>query len=227
LKLQRFARTLLEADRADSWRDADGASHFVRRGAGVIDMAASNPSSDKEADMLRRAQRAHEPSMEEILASIRSIIADDRGAPQQPAPKAASGPQIVYTNDAAVTPRPAAPVEAVEPAPEPAAAPAPKVVWQKPEPIAADPAPAAIPEPAPADEAAQSDQPLVSEGTDAAVSSSFTALSATVAMQNNEIVEKLMREMLRPMLKAWLDDHLPSVVERLVRAEIQRVARGR
>ena len=188
-------------------------------------MAASNPSGDKEADMLRRAQRAHEPSMEEILASIRSIIADDRGAPQ-PAPKTASGPQIVYTNDAAVASRPAAP-EAAEPAPEPAAAPAPKVVWQKPEPIAAEPAPPAISEPTPAEDAAQHDQPLVSEGTDAAVASSFTALSATVAMQNNEIVEKLMREMLRPMLKAWLDDHLPSVVERLVRAEIQRVARGR
>jgi len=34
------------------------------------------------------------------------------------------------------------------------------------------------------------------------------------------------REILRPMLKAWLDEHLPSLVERLVRAEIQRVARG-
>jgi cell pole-organizing protein PopZ len=190
----------------------------------VIDMAASNPSGDKEAEMLRRAQRAHEPSMEEILASIRSIIADDRGAPQ-PAPKAASGPQIVYTNDAAVA-RQAPPVEAAEPVPEPAAAPAPKVVWQKPEP-AAEPLPAAAPEPAPVDQVALNDQPLVSEGTDAAVASSFTALSATVAMQNNEIVEKLMREMLRPMLKTWLDDHLPSVVERLVRAEIQRVARGR
>jgi cell pole-organizing protein PopZ len=32
--------------------------------------------------------------------------------------------------------------------------------------------------------------------------------------------------MLRPMLKEWLDDHLPDVVERLVRAEIERVARG-
>ena len=36
----------------------------------------------------------------------------------------------------------------------------------------------------------------------------------------------MMREMLRPMLKSWLDDNLPSLVERLVRAEIQRVARG-
>ena len=35
-----------------------------------------------------------------------------------------------------------------------------------------------------------------------------------------------MKEMLRPMLKAWLDDNLPSLVERLVRAEIERVTRS-
>ena len=40
------------------------------------------------------------------------------------------------------------------------------------------------------------------------------------------MIENLTREMLRPMLKNWLDDNLPSLVERLVRAEIQRVARG-
>jgi cell pole-organizing protein PopZ len=33
--------------------------------------------------------------------------------------------------------------------------------------------------------------------------------------------------MLRPMLKVWLDDNLPGLVERLVRAEIERVSRGR
>ena len=39
-------------------------------------------------------------------------------------------------------------------------------------------------------------------------------------------MESLTREMLRPMIKTWLDENLPSLVERLVRAEIQRVARG-
>ena len=37
---------------------------------------------------------------------------------------------------------------------------------------------------------------------------------------------EMAREMLRPMIKAWLDENLPAMVERLVRAEIQRVARG-
>ena len=40
--------------------------------------AANPPPGERDLDALRRAQRAHEPSMEEILASIRSFIADDR-----------------------------------------------------------------------------------------------------------------------------------------------------
>jgi cell pole-organizing protein PopZ len=37
----------------------------------------------------------------------------------------------------------------------------------------------------------------------------------------------MVSDMLRPMVKTWLDDNLPAMVERLVREEIQRVARGR
>jgi cell pole-organizing protein PopZ len=48
-----------------------------------------------------------------------------------------------------------------------------------------------------------------------------------VLVQNARTLEDLVREMLRPMLKAWLDDNLPGMVERLVRAEIERVSRGR
>jgi cell pole-organizing protein PopZ len=40
-------------------------------------------------------------------------------------------------------------------------------------------------------------------------------------------LEDLVKEMLRPMLKAWIDDNLPGMVERIVRAEIERVSRGR
>ena len=67
---------------------------------------------------------------------------------------------------------------------------------------------------------------LTSPNTDAAVSSSFQALATSLFLNNAEMVEKLTREMLRPMLKNWLDDNLPVMVERLVRAEIERVARG-
>ena len=49
----------------------------------------------------------------------------------------------------------------------------------------------------------------------------------TVLVQNSRTLDDLVREMLRPMLKAWLDDNLPTLVERMVRAEIERVSRGR
>ena len=49
----------------------------------------------------------------------------------------------------------------------------------------------------------------------------------TVLGNNARTLEDLVKEMLRPMLKAWLDDNLPSMVERIVRAEIERVSRGR
>jgi len=68
---------------------------------------------------------------------------------------------------------------------------------------------------------------LISGATSAAVDSAFNTLAHTVLVQNARTLEDLVREMLRPMLKAWLDDNLPGVVERLVRAEIERVARGR
>ena len=68
---------------------------------------------------------------------------------------------------------------------------------------------------------------LISAATTAAVDSAFNSLSQTVPVQNSRTLEDLVREMLRPMLKTWLDDNLPGVVERLVRAEIERVSRGR
>jgi cell pole-organizing protein PopZ len=68
---------------------------------------------------------------------------------------------------------------------------------------------------------------LISDATSAAVDSAFNALAETVLVQNGRTLEDLVREMLRPMLKSWLDDNLPNLVERLVRAEIERVSRGR
>ena len=197
--------------------------------------AADWNAGERDLDALRHAQRAHEPSMEEILASIRSIIADDREAaaprlePVKPAP-APAGPQIVYSKDkdAATSAR-----AAYEPLARPLAAPAPvqpaapKVVWTQPEP-AAEPvafAPPVALAPAP-EEAPPAEEPLVSTETNQAVSAAFDALSASLTLQSADLAENMTREILRPMLKAWLDEHLPSLVERLVRAEIQRVARG-
>lgn len=71
------------------------------------------------------------------------------------------------------------------------------------------------------------DRSLLSPATSAAVDSAFNTLAQTVLVQNARTLDDLVREMLRPMLKAWLDDNLPNMVERMVRAEIERVSRGR
>jgi cell pole-organizing protein PopZ len=71
------------------------------------------------------------------------------------------------------------------------------------------------------------EEPLLSSATNEAVETAFHALARTVLVDNARTLEDLVKEMLRPMLKSWLDDNLPNLVERLVRAEIERVSRGR
>ena len=235
---------------------------------------------------MSQTAKAQEPSMEEILASIRRIIADDDAGkptktPEPLAPKPAAAPPPPPLPAAAVPARPAPP-----PPPPPAAAnkqsdidamladldkpkPAPKAAPVKPAApppgdvldlteamAAAPPPPPTSPGPAPtfrtidgdsdvvfADrppdapraeeprrplaQAPMSDPRLLSNTTAAAVDSAFNTLAATVLGQNARTLEDLVKEMLRPMLKSWLDDNLPGLVERIVRAEIERVSRGK
>ncbi len=185
-------------------------------------MSAVNTSlNDREHEALRRAQRAHEPSMEEILASIRTIIAEEREPSKLSEPKAAptkaaappAPPQIVFSKR-----EPGPPSESVgltQQTGSAGEAGAPKVVWRQDEGIAE-----------PAEAQAAGEAPLLSPETDAAVASAFDALAANLAARSAELAEGLAREMLRPMLKTWLDENLPALVERLVRAEIDRVVRG-
>jgi len=63
---------------------------------------------------------------------------------------------------------------------------------------------------------------LISREVNNAVHAAFNALAQTVLVNDFRTLEDLLREMLRPMLKSWLDDNLTNVVERLVRAEIER-----
>jgi len=80
--------------------------------------------------------------------------------------------------------------------------------------------PAFDPPPAPAG-------PILSQSTVSAVESAFNTLAHTVLSNNARTLEDLVKEMLRPMLKSWLDDNLPGLVERIVKVEIERVSRGR
>jgi hypothetical protein len=70
-------------------------------------------------------------------------------------------------------------------------------------------------------------QAILSRSTVSAVESAFNTLANTVLSNNARTLEDLVKEMLRPMLKSWLDDNLPGLVERIVKAEIERVSRGR
>ena len=67
---------------------------------------------------------------------------------------------------------------------------------------------------------------LLSPEATAAIGSAFNTLTETVK-KHEPTLEDVVRETLRPMLKSWLDENLPRVVERMVQAEIARVTRGR
>jgi len=67
---------------------------------------------------------------------------------------------------------------------------------------------------------------LMSPTATAAVSAAFGSLATTILSENARTLEDLVQEMMRPMLKDWLDENLPGLVERMVRAEIERVSRG-
>lgn len=187
-----------------------------------------------------------EPSMEEILASIRRIISDDEAKPAEeaaapqvvpepePAPVAAidddvldlgaeaalvaapaSAPPAVFAEDSDVAFLEEEPVAVLPPEPSaPPAAPQPAPV--QPEPLPPQPASAAIPDMA----------SLLSDQASSVVTHAFGQLASTVLSNNARTLEDLVKDMLKPMLKTWLDDNLPTMVERLVRAEIERVARG-
>jgi uncharacterized protein len=248
---------------------------------------------------MTQAAKVQEPSMEEILASIRRIIADDEAKPpaaekpERPQKAAVAAPAMkppvmkdippsaIPAAQAAAAKAAAAPVKPtpapVAPVPPPVSnsqddidallngldevttpeeirAPLPddevfeltdEMAMPVPEPQSSfhkiDPqddiefeeaAAARTPhrqpsfEPPPL-ESSSPPQQILSRTTVSAVESAFNTLANTVLSNNARTLEDLVKEMLRPMLKSWLDDNLPALVERIVKAEIERVSRGR
>jgi len=159
--------------------------------------------------------------MEEILASIRRIISEDDAPAAESAPAPEPEPVVA-----------AAPPPAPEPEPEPEPAedvleltqriePPPAVVDEieayEPEP--ARPAPAVL-------ASASEEETLVSLPTSFAAASAFGQLSAAIAMPaSGRTLEDLVRELLRPLLKEWLDQNLSGIVEAKVAEEVERIAR--
>ena len=174
--------------------------------------------------------KPQEPSMEEILASIRRIISDDEGRAAAERAHGVDAESDDPLASLASFPRPAPLVSSgFDRAPSASedgfhddrfgahqAEDLPDYPRQS-----ADVEAAAVEEPE-ADEA----EPLISRATDASVGQAFDLLAHTVLAGTPRPIEEVVREMLRPMLRVWLDDNLPTIVERLVRAEIERVARG-
>jgi cell pole-organizing protein PopZ len=69
-------------------------------------------------------------------------------------------------------------------------------------------------------------QVLLSEAVGEQIARSFDELAAAIDGGERRSLDEIAQDMLRPMLHDWLDDNLPTLVERLVREEIERVARG-
>ena len=218
------------------------------------------------------AAKASEPTMEEILASIRRIIADDEPAAESRAPEPAPKPAMKVV-EAAPEEEPAgemsqddidamlasfdSPALAEEPAaeaepdaktesePEPSLddwglAEEEENVLELTDPVDSD-KPSAFDDDvefrdrvveerteAPRRElTASTAEPLLDAEVGRRIAGSFGSLNDMIFAQNARTIEDLIQEMLRPMLKGWLDDNLPQIVERMVRAEIERVSRGR
>lgn len=204
---------------------------------------------------MAQSNAEQEPTMEEILASIRRIINEDDEPQAEAAPQAAAAPEPA--------PEPVAepePVFEAEPEPEPDDASFDEdvlelterveeetdgtspmaiaddlMILDREEEIAPGPEPepepvrAEAPRPAPAPAPAVDEDSLLAEPAANAAAGAFAALTENlrVSSDNGQTLEGIVRELMRPMLKQWLDENLPSIVEAKVQEEIERVARRR
>lgn len=181
--------------------------------------------------------KANEPSMDDILASIRRIISED----PEPGPRELEPSPLQTVLDIAERhvssgfysdgfPEPAGeewPLAQDDPFRSEPSSPRARERAEAPEPVRS-----ALSERAAAAQALSQPcernpgEALMSRAAETSVSEALAQLAAARAASRSPTIEELMKEMLRPMLKAWLDENLPDLVERLVQAEIKRLARG-
>lgn len=185
-----------------------------------------------------------DPSIEEILASIRQIISDDDDAP----------------NDTNGEVKDAAPVQEQEPTPEPVVEEEPQPTPEpQPEPVAEEevqddafdltPSMQVDQTPSEPEEDMQDDfdqaiddiedgfedkaiddykSEIVSKAVATSTVGAFSKLSENVAlskMNDNITLEEIVKDMLRPMLREWIDTNMPNIVEVLVEKELEKLAR--
>lgn len=177
----------------------------------------------------------NDPSMDDILASIRRIISDDEARAQvagqrpaspsgrppvvPPAPRAPARDDVLLLTDLVEEPKAASDAQPI---------PLPRI-----DPVNAAEMPQPSIDPPPG-------EALVGPGVAGAASSAFARLNQAVQDSvpppaapdpgpsigaGGKTVEDLVKDMLRPMLKDWLDKNLPPIVERYVEREITRLTR--
>lgn len=175
-------------------------------------------------------QTAPEPTMEEILASIRRIISEDdapKGEGQQAdaqSDSADEGEDVLELTERAHEEAPAESGEEVMAPPEPEA---PPVLEAQPEP-ASQPEPVRAAEPVARAPMAPREEPLVGRRAATVAASAFRELSAVAQPpRESRTLEDIARELLEPMLREWLDHNLPRIVESAVREEVERISRSR
>jgi uncharacterized protein len=189
----------------------------------------------------------NDPSMDDILASIRKIISDDEARAQvnagasAPAANAAASVQredVLLLTDLVEEP-PETPAD--RPMPMPIQRIDPVKAGEMPQPTVpplSPVAPVAIVTPVEAPMKQPSSETLVESGAAGVASSAFERLSQAVQDSvpppvaqdpgpgvGGRNLEDIVKEMLRPMLKEWLDKNLPPLVERYVEREIVRLTR--
>lgn len=176
--------------------------------------------------------------MEEILASIRRIISEDEPAPgavaasgpddtaSSPATENTADEEVLDLTERVEEPAPDAPMETVGDldvysAPEPAPAPQPQAARQE--------APQPMPEPAYASSASSSGgEGLLSKSSADSAAAAFGSLSQALMMpKEGRSLEDVVQDLLRPLLKDWLDANLPGIVQAQVQEEVERIARSR
>jgi cell pole-organizing protein PopZ len=179
-------------------------------------------------------QTAQEPTMEEILASIRRIISEDDAPASGARPPSAEEPEAADASAGFDLPdlsdEPAAAeddvleltervethgdIDAYIPEPEPELQPSLPPLEPEPEPAVA--------------EAPQPPDTIVSAATASAAAAAFGQLSSNIMMPPGALtLDEVVRQLLRPLLKDWLDAHLPDIVQSAVTEEVERIARGR
>jgi cell pole-organizing protein PopZ len=200
------------------------------------------------------AEANSEPSIEEILDSIRQIIADDdeggtesAGAP--PPAAAAKAPEKAPEKPAEKPPEKAAVqtppaddiielterVQGPKASPPPPPAPEKKLIeidMKEPEPEAAPPpVRATAPEPRramtpPPSDTADSLESIITKGAEAATMEAFSELAQRAAIEKGGgiTIEDVVRYEIRPLLRAWIDKYLPGIVERLVAKELEKIS---